>query len=423
MSIVCAPPLRGLLLSFGLILGYVGPASAQSESLRLQDVLARVIATNPKLQGQRYALAGADARRDQAALRPAVEVGLDVENVLGTGQLRAFKDSETTLRLGTVLELGGKRDKRIAAADRERELIALEKDAERLDILAEATRRFILALAEQERQTLATQNQDLARRTLDVVQQRVAQGRASPVDSSTAKLALAQAEITAQEQQARVRNTWALVAATWGGAPDAAGHAVGLLSDLPALAAFSSLTDAMEKNPDILRFATERRVNEAKLRLSEAGRTPDIAANLGLRHFEATKDQAVVFSVSVPLGTGGRSAAYEREAQSRIDLGRAEEATARANLTAALYGLYAQLESARTAHDKLQSTALPEAAQAEKLTEEGFRSGRLSLMELNVARRALLDVRQQAVATAATYHQLFLEIERLTGRSMTGNAQ
>ena len=121
-------------------------AAAQTpsaESLRLQDVLAKVMQTNPKLQGQRYAIAGADARKDQAALRPALELGLDVENVLGTGRVRTFNNAEATLRLGTVLELGGKREKRVALADSERDLITIEKDAERLDILAEATRRFI----------------------------------------------------------------------------------------------------------------------------------------------------------------------------------------------------------------------------------------------------------------------------------------
>ncbi|MDX2142484.1 MAG: TolC family protein [Rhodospirillaceae bacterium] len=417
--------MRGALLSLSIAVGCIGlviTAQAQPENLRLQDILARVIATNPKLQGQRYALAGADARRDQAALRPVLELGIEVENVLGTGQLRAFKDTEATLRLGTVLELGGKRDRRIDTADRERELIALEKDAERLDILAEAARRFILALAEQERLALAVQDLDLSQRTVDDVKQRVTLGRASPVESSTAKLALAQSEIGVQEQRSQMRAAWASVSATWGGAPDASGQAQGALFDLPVLPPFSTLAQAIEKNPDVVRFATERRVNEAKLRLAEASRDPDVAASVGLRRFQATKDQAVVFAVSVPLGSGGRSAPYEREAQSRIAQGQADEAAARVNLAAALYGLHQQMEGSRGALDKLQSAALPEAVQAERLTEDGFLQGRLSLVELNLARRALLGVRQQAVATAATYHQFYLEIERLTGRSLSDPA-
>ncbi len=394
-----------------------------AESLRLQDVLAKVMQTNPKLQGQRYAIAGADARKDQAALRPALELGLDVENVLGTGRVRTFNNAEATLRLGTVLELGGKREKRVALADSERDLITIEKDAERLDILAEATRRFILVLAEQERLQLARQNLELTERTVNLVKQRVAQGRASLVEGHNAKLAFIQSEIAVQEQQSSLRNTWASLSASWGGKPERQGESVGDIFELPVLAAFSQLTDAVERNADIIRFATERRVNEAKLRLSEAGRTPDVSANLGIRRLQTTKDQAIVFSVAVPLGTSSRSAPFEREAQSRIESGRFEEATARNNLTATLYGLHGQVESARNVFAQLQEAALPEATQAERLTEEGYQTGRLSLLELTVARQSRLAVRQQAVTTAATYHQLFLEIERLTGQSMAVKAE
>ena len=369
-------------------------AAAQTpsaESLRLQDVLAKVMQTNPKLQGQRYAIAGADARKDQAALRPALELGLDVENVLGTGRVRTFNNAEATLRLGTVLELGGKREKRVALADSERQtrqiidaerdLITIEKDAERLDILAEATRRFILVLAEQERLQLARQNLELTERTVNLVKQRVAQGRASLVEGHNAKLAFIQSEIAVQEQQSSLRNTWASLSASWGGKPERQGESVGDIFELPVLAAFSQLTDAVERNADIIRFATERRVNEAKLRLSEAGRTPDVSANLGIRRLQTTKDQAIVFSVAVPLGTSSRSAPFEREAQSRIESGRFEEATARNNLTATLYGLHGQVESARNVFAQLQEAALPEATQAERLTEEGYHPGRLSLLE------------------------------------------
>ncbi|MDX2224081.1 MAG: TolC family protein [Rhodospirillaceae bacterium] len=389
--------------------------------LRLEDALARAIAANPTLQGHSFVLAEADARRDQAALRPAYELGLEVENVFGTGQVRTFGDTEATLRLGTVLELGGKRDRRMASADRERELVAIAKEAERLDILAEAARRFILVLAEQERVKLAAQNRDLAARTVDVVRERVAQGRASPVESANAALALVQAELSMRDRETALREAWAALAASWGDPPEAArGEAVGAFADLPPAAPFAELAAAVERNPDIARFASERRVNESKLRLAEANRTPDVTAGLGLRRLQATKDQALVFSVSVPLGSASRSAPYEREALSRLEQGRFEEAAARAELVATLYGLYQRLDTARHSYARIQDAALPEATRAEQLTDDGFRSGRFSLLELTVARQALLAVREQAVATAATYHQLYLDIERLTGRPLAG---
>src|SRR5580765_4085643 len=62
----------------------------------LRDAFARALEANPNLRGQRFALTAADARVDQAALRPAIEVGIEAENILGTNRLSTIDDSEIT---------------------------------------------------------------------------------------------------------------------------------------------------------------------------------------------------------------------------------------------------------------------------------------------------------------------------------------
>jgi cobalt-zinc-cadmium efflux system outer membrane protein len=388
--------------------------------LRLQDALARVVDQNPKLQAYRFAVAGAEAREGQAALRPAYEIGLEVENIFGTGQVRTFGDLEATLQLSRVFERGGKRQSRIDAASRARELLAIAHAAERLDIAAETARKFIEVLAAQEGLVLAAQSRDLARRTLDLANRRVEMARSSPVDASNARLALIEAEIEIEQRTTARRAAWTAMAAGWAAAPGEPGEVIGLLYELPPPLPFADLQQAIEQNPDILKFASEQRVNEAKLRLAETGRLADISAGVGLRRLQATKDQALVFSVSVPLGTEARSGSYEREARSLIDQSKAEEAAARVRLISDLHGLYQQLEGARAVFNRLDDAALPQAIEAERLTEEGFAAGRFSLLELSASRRAAFDVRERLLTKAATYHQLYLEIERLTGRSLEG---
>lgn len=394
------------------------PALAQAERLRLQDAIARVVEQNPKLQSHRFAIAGAEAREAQAGLKPAYEIGLDVENIFGTGQARTFGDLEATLQLSRVFERGGKRQSRVAAASSERELVAIIQAAERLDLVAETARKFIEVLAAQEGLVLATQSRELARRTLDQTARRVEQARAAAVDAAAAKLAVTEIEIEIEQRTTERRAAWSAMATGWGAAPGEPGEVIGMIYELPASAPFADLQQAIERNPDILKFASEQRVNEAKLRLAESGRMADISAGVGLRRLQSTKDQALVFSVSVPLGAESRNGAFEREARSLIDQSKAEETAARARLVANLHGLYQQLEGARTVFNKLNADALPQALEAERLTEEGFAAGRFSLLELSISRRAALDVRQRLLAQAASYHQLYLEIERLTGRSL-----
>ena len=114
----------------------LGALPALAQDIALQDAVRLTLERNAKLQGHRFNLSAALARRDQAAQQPALEASLDVENFLGTKRLSTFGDTEATLRLGTVLELGGKRDRRMTVADRERALVVNSQDAERLDILA-----------------------------------------------------------------------------------------------------------------------------------------------------------------------------------------------------------------------------------------------------------------------------------------------
>lgn len=396
------------------------PAQAQDDRLRLSDALARVVDQNPKLQAHRFAIAGVDARVDQAGLRPAYEIGLEVENIFGTGQVRTFGDMEATLQLSRVFERGGKRQSRVNTVSRERELLAITQAAERLDIAAETARKFIEVLAAQEGLVLATQSRDLARRTLDLAGRRVEAARSSPVDVSTARLAVTEADIEIERRNTARRAAWTAMAAGWGAAPSEPGTVIGQLYELPAPLPFTDLQQVIEQSPDILKFASEQRVNEAKLRLAEAGRVADVSAGVGLRRLQAIKDQALVLSVSVPLGAESRSGSYEREARSLIDQSKTEEAAARTRLLSNLHGLYQQLEGARTVFNKLNSAALPQALEAERLTEEGFSAGRFSLLELSTSRRAALDVRERLLAQATAYHQLYLEIERLTGRSLEG---
>ncbi len=85
-----------------------------------------------------------DARVALAGLRPATEASMELENVLGSGETRGLDAAEATFALSQVIELGGKRNFRTAAAQAGRNVLSVEQQAVQLDVLAEVTRRFIL---------------------------------------------------------------------------------------------------------------------------------------------------------------------------------------------------------------------------------------------------------------------------------------
>jgi cobalt-zinc-cadmium efflux system outer membrane protein len=209
-----------------------------------------------------------------------------------------------------------------------------------------------------------------------------------------------------------------MLAATWGGAPDGGGAPAGDLFNLPQLEPYADLAAALENSPTLTRFASERRVADAKLRLAEASATPDVNINAGVRWLEASGDHALVLGASVPLGTGSRSAGARLEAEGQSAQLASTESAARFNLMATLYALHSQAAQARLTLASLTDDLKPIAEKTLRETERGFREGRFTHLELFTAQEKLHEVDEGRIQAAVAYHDAVNEIERLTGQAV-----
>ena len=88
---------------------------------------------------------------DRAAFKPPLVVGVEAENVLGTGEASGLQGAELTLSLASVLERGGKLDARRTLAQSRIDVLAVEREARRLDLLAEVARRYQAIVGAQKR--------------------------------------------------------------------------------------------------------------------------------------------------------------------------------------------------------------------------------------------------------------------------------
>jgi cobalt-zinc-cadmium efflux system outer membrane protein len=411
LSALCCAVLLGIAV--------LGPTTgqAQTEPVTLKDVITRVLDTNANIRSQRFALNAAEARVGQAALRPAIEVGIEAENILGTNRLSTFDDAEITLRLSTVLELGGKRDSRIQSARMERSLVAVQQDAAKLDILAEAARRFIRVAQLQEDVNLTKRRLDLAVRTRKAVDERVNAARSPKLEARNAAIAADRAQIEYSGAISDLTQARGQLVALWSGDVTAAPEVTADLFAMPSAADYGALAQMIDHNPDILRFVSERRLQDTKLRLAEAQRTPDLTVSAGFRRLQADRSNALVLSASVPFGSGARAAPYIAEARELQSGAQYHEQAARTELLATLFVAVEQLRQSRGEVTTLLSSSVPSAAEAVRLADEGYQVGRFSLLELTTAQEQLTALQREAIQAAAAYHTALLEIERLTGHS------
>src|SRR5262249_10865060 len=166
---------------------------------------------NPELSAFSFEMRAAEARALQAGIWPNPQLGVEVENVAGTGSTtKGVRAAETTLQLSQLIELGGKRPKRIRLAGLERELTSWDYEVKRLDVLTEAKKAFVDVLATQARLAFTQDLLRLAAHVQRTVSARVQAGKVSPIEEtrtrvavSTARLQLSQPPSTPQPTKPR----------------------------------------------------------------------------------------------------------------------------------------------------------------------------------------------------------------------------
>ena len=407
-----------------LIGGFGSPAYAATPSddpLTLSQALATALLKNPSLQSYAFESRVAEARILQSGIRPNPELSVGVENVLGTGEFSGIKGLETTLQLSQAIDLAGSRERRVENAQSKRALVDANYELKRIDLLAEVARRFTEAAAEAEHLAAARRATQSGERTVEAVRKRVEAAVVSLIELNKARTALALLKIEEEHAEHALASCRQSLAAILGSADPQFGPISADLLSLPEMSEFESLAARLESSPALARFALEGRWRKAQESLAQSLRRSNMKVSGGLRRLEASDDFGLIAGISIPLSVRNQQEGSIREARERRDQLTATTEAMRLELRATLFEVYQEMKHARTAFEILQKEILPGAEETLTLTEEGYRAGRFSLLELLDAQKSLADLQSQSVANAADFHLYVIEIERILGASLMGS--
>jgi cobalt-zinc-cadmium efflux system outer membrane protein len=391
------------------------PMAEPKGTLTLSRAIALSLNTGLVLSAERYGLRAGEARSLRARVFPNPELGLEVENLPSSRSSSGADDTETTLRLSHLIELGGKRSARMAEARLANNLAAWDYEIRRLDVLAETARKFIAVVAAQERLALAKEASRLAEAASAAVKERVTAARASVVEQLRADIAVAQARIEAEHAKHSLLSARRALAATWGSEEATFSSARANFYAHRRPETFGSLMARIGSNPDLGRFAEEASLREAQLRIARTRRVPDVTLSAGLRQFASENAWAGVFGVSLPLQHFDRGQADFLEALQLQGKAEAMGKAIRVQLAAKLFETYQELVHAVTELDIMAKEILPAARKVMTATEDGYRQGRFSYLELADARRSLIELQRKNIEAALGYHLQHVEIDRLIG--------
>jgi cobalt-zinc-cadmium efflux system outer membrane protein len=399
----------------------VGSFEEPSGALALRDALAAALWRSPDLAATGYGVRAREAEAVQAGLLPNPELDLELENFGGTGELGDFDTLETTLALGQLVELGGKRVKRRRVAEYEARITGWEYEIRRIDVLSKTAADFVGLLAAERQLEIAIETLELAQRVFDAVGERVDAGKVSPVERTKARVELAQAELGREQAQRAVTAARIRLASNWGSTDPRFDSLSGDLDHTDSPPALDTLVARIEHSPDLARWAAEAALRQAEVELALAQRVPNLTVAGGVRHFNELDETAFVAGLSLPLPVFDRNQGGIRAARLRVVEGDRLEEAARVQVHTALAEASQVLDAAFVSVRTTREQILPSAELAFQAAEEAFRQGKIGALDLLDAERTLFDARRQLTEALTTYHLAVIAGERLIGAPLNGD--
>ena len=416
---MCSRLVHAIAMACVLSVSALATAS-ESTPLTLGQALEKARALHPRLVGFVFEQRVQARQAQSAALRPATTAELLVEDFGGDGAVSGFDGAQTTLSLSRALELGGKRQGRMAVSDALAARLRSEQAAAQIDLAADIARRFVAMLAQQERVDVSRKALELARSVEAVVDSRVRAAAAPEVELVRASVASAEAELTLEDATHVLATARFELASAMGLAEPDFTAVAGDLYALAAVSPFAELMRKVESAPDFMRFNHEARLHEAELRLAQAQAVADPRLTVGARRFQRGSDTAWLAGLSLPLFSGSRASPAVAASEASRDGLALERQAALLRARALLFARHQEMEHARHVAGVLRDDILGQLGRALEQTEIAYRRGRYSYLEWGDAQKRLIEARERYIAAATEFHLNRIEVERLTGENLTG---
>lgn len=405
-------PFQGRLLRPWLLataLALATPFSALAEPLGLTDALSRAAQADPARPALASRLAAAEAGVRQAAVRPNPVIGIEIEDLAGSGRYALIDRAQATLYYQQGQERGGKREARTSLARSDIAQVRLRDDVRMLDLLHEVEIAWIEAISAEADARLAADRLALAERARVEVNRRVKVARDPLFAGARAEAQVAEAALGLTQTQSKAANARQALAAYWGGGDviiDPAG-----LEDLSTVDSVAGPASPV----DLALLEAQRNLAAARVRVEKSKSVQDPTWRAGLRYLNDGGDLAAIVGGSIPLGrydTNRGAIDQARAAQTAADL---DLIGAKATMERKIAATQASLAQKASEARRIMAEIIPANARTVDLVRDGFNRGGFSYLDVIEAQRALIDARQRRLAVLKSFQLDRAQLDRLTG--------
>ncbi|WP_297325663.1 TolC family protein [Nitrosomonas sp.] len=395
-----------------------------SNDLTLRDAVDLAFRHNPELAAFAKEMRALEGITLQAGLLRNPELSVNVENIGNIQKLSGDINSVhavtqevvqqlTTIRIGQLIELGGKRAARVNAALLGEELAAKDYETKRVEIIARVANVFTEVLAAQERIRLAEETRQVAQNVVNTVTKRVQGGKVPPIEETRVKVGLSTTRIELEQAQRDLVGARKRLALLWNSSSPQFGKALGNLETLIVPPNFQMLEARVLDNPMALRAMKNIEQRKALLQVEQTRRIPNLTINAGVVHHALLGGNTAIASVMVPLPLFDRNQGNIKDAYQRVDKAVDEQTALELRLKTELAQSYETMSAVWNEINILRDEVLPGAKSAFHVTSRGYELGKFGLLEMLDAQRILFQNQLLYVRALANYQRLVNDIERL----------
>lgn len=410
-----------LLVVTSTISGYAYSEVSTLKSVDLSTAISQTISLHPELkvfanQAERY-----KGYAHQASIQSRPEIGLTIEDALGTGDHSGFKSAQSTLSISWILDNSLVKS-RVANAKVQGSTVALEREIKALDLAAQTARYFIQVLVNEERLKLAKMSLNQAIKSFEAVTKRVKAGKSSLVDKLKSQAEVAKKELVVEDLTHEVDASKYQLLAQWQGQGQSEQHKethiIGSLLSLSQLKDVDSLFTHLKQLPSVSLFATKHRIAQSEIELARIETKPLWKFSTGLRRYETTDDFGLVAGISIPFGDANQNEGQIRALRaSQSELATESQALVH-KLNTQLYVLIEQMKHSQHVIHAVNEKVIPVLEQAFEQAEKAYKAGMYSYTEWMNTQQELLNAQSGLIGAYQNAHLNNIEIERLTGTSL-----
>lgn len=396
-------------------------------NLRIAEAMQRAEANNPQLLAARRSIAVAEVGTALAAVGPNPRLSLDVPIGLA--------ETKRTLSIEQPLELGGKREARLALAKDQIRAARLQLESLRWQVRADVRQAYAELSIAQAARRQGERTVELAKQLVEIAHKRLVAGDVAEADLIQTRFVLERARQRLEPTANRVRQATIKLDSLLGEptevsveptdskvfslsveenriAPEAA-------SPLPDLTALRQA--ARQRRIDLAIAELQQRIGDDQLALARSAQIPDLSLAGGFLWDPANETTAVLLGVRIDLPIFNNRQGEVDQALANRTLADAQRLLLERQVDREVAAAYQEVTSAERLLEQDRTVLLPQSTQVLELARRSYQFGQSGLSDVLIAQQAVQDQRDAYYSDVLTYQTALGSLERAVNQPLVAS--